>query len=143
MQSVYLLGQASPRYRVAACPTSQNVCQNVMQFYHQQNAINFQVVTPNQARHQLGEPTVYNYNNVVLYTQQGNGLRDVRWRRTHESSKHGQIDSIVEDARHEYSGYCGCCSVICAYNRYQNSTSSTSSGIAQWDQLSQHPSQSR
>ena len=70
-----------------------------MQFYHQQNAINFQVVTPNQARHQLGEPTipVYNYNNVVLYTQQGNGLRDVRWRRTHESRKHGQIDSIVQD----------------------------------------------
>lgn len=81
-----------------------------MQFYHQQNAINFQVVTPNQARHQLGEPTVpvYNYNNVVLYTQQGNGPRDVRWRRTHESSKHGQTDSIVHDTRHEYSG---CCSV--------------------------------
>ena len=35
-----------------------------MQFYHQQNAINFQVVTPNQARYQLGEPTVPVYNYI-------------------------------------------------------------------------------
>jgi len=81
MQSVYLLGQASPGHRVAACtvcPTSQNVRQNVMQFYHQQNAINSQVVTPNQARHQLGEPTVpvYNYNNVVHTAEKW--ARDVR-----------------------------------------------------------------
>ena len=45
---------------------------------------------------------------LTLYTQQKNGLRVVRWRRTHESSKHGQTDSIVQDTRHEYSG---CCSV--------------------------------